>query len=199
MARRLEIVQRRIREALDAAPPGRIRVVSMCAGQGRDLLDVLRDHPRRADVDARLVELDTRNVAYARRALDELAPTSVDVVCGDASVTTAYAGAVPAEVLLVCGVFGNISDDDIRATITHLPHLCAPGAIVIWTRHRGAPDLTPDIRAWFHDAGFEEIAFDAEDRFAFGIGTARLTADPRPFVPDHELFTFVGDGASANH
>src|SRR6478735_5757427 len=84
MARRLEIVQQRIREALDAAPPGRIRVVSMCAGQGRDILDVLRDHPRRADVDARLVELDTRNVAYARQALDDLAVTSVDVVCGDA-------------------------------------------------------------------------------------------------------------------
>ena len=120
-------------------------------------------------------------------------------MCGDASVTTAYAGAVPADVLLVCGVFGNISDDDIRATITHLPHLCAPDAVVIWTRHRRDPDLTPDIRTWFVDAGFEELAFDSEDQFAFGIGTARLSADPLPFVPDQRLFIFVGDGASAHH
>ena len=88
---------------------------------------------------------------------------------------------------------------DIRATIRHLPHLCAPDAVVIWTRHRRDPDLTPDIRRWFTDAGFEELAFDSEDQFAFGIGTARLAADPLPFVPDQRLFTFVGDGASADH
>src|SRR6478735_9953593 len=107
MARRLEIVQLRIREALDEAPPGRIRVISMCAGQSRDILGVLRDHPRRAEVDARLIELDPRNVAYARHALDALALPSVDVVCGDAAETTAYDGAVPAHLVLVCGVFGN--------------------------------------------------------------------------------------------
>jgi len=199
MARRLEIVQQRIREALDKAPPGRIRVISMCAGQGRDILEVLRDHPRRAEVHARLVELDPRNVSYAQQALHALALPSVDVVCGDAADTTAYAGAVPADVVLVCGVFGNISDDHIRATIRHLPHLCAPDAVVIWTRHRRDPDLTPDIRRWFADAGFEELAFDSEDQFAFGIGTARLAADPLPFVPQQRLFTFVGDGASAHH
>jgi hypothetical protein len=33
-------------------------VISLCAGQGRDLLGVLADHPRREDVRARLVELD---------------------------------------------------------------------------------------------------------------------------------------------
>jgi hypothetical protein len=41
LARRLRVVQARIREALDACPPGRVRVVSLCAGQGRDLLEVL--------------------------------------------------------------------------------------------------------------------------------------------------------------
>ena len=44
--RRLELVRHRIREALDAAPPGPIRALSMCAGQGLDLLGVLDDHPR---------------------------------------------------------------------------------------------------------------------------------------------------------
>ena len=58
LTQRLAIVQARIADALDAAPPGPIRVISMCAGQGRDLLGVLADHPRRADVRARLVELD---------------------------------------------------------------------------------------------------------------------------------------------
>ena len=54
-----------LRVALDGAPPGELRVVSMCAGQGRDVIGVLSQHPRRSDVRARLVERDERNVAVA--------------------------------------------------------------------------------------------------------------------------------------
>ncbi|MBV8527692.1 MAG: SAM-dependent methyltransferase, partial [Candidatus Dormibacteraeota bacterium] len=57
-ARRLATVQRLVAAALDAAPPGEIRVITMCAGNGRDLIGVLRTHPRARDVRARLVEID---------------------------------------------------------------------------------------------------------------------------------------------
>jgi hypothetical protein len=70
LALRLAAVQQRIRLALDAAPPGPLRVVSVCAGQGRDLIGVLADHPRRDDVKARLVELDERNAALARHSAE---------------------------------------------------------------------------------------------------------------------------------
>jgi hypothetical protein len=59
--RRLLTVQAHVRAALDTAPSGPLRVVSGCAGQGRDLLDVLAEHPRREDVTARLVELGRRS------------------------------------------------------------------------------------------------------------------------------------------
>jgi hypothetical protein len=32
---------------------------------------------------------------------------------------------------------------------------------VIWTRGRRPPDLTPQVRAWFSENGFTEVAFDA--------------------------------------
>ena len=38
LARRLSWVQDRIRAALDAAPAGPVRAISLCAGQGRDLI-----------------------------------------------------------------------------------------------------------------------------------------------------------------
>ena len=136
-------MQRHIGAALHAAAPGPIRVVSLCAGQGHDLIGALDGHPRAADVQARLVELDPHNCDAARA----VAPPGVDVLCGDASDTTSYAGAVPAELVLACGVFGNISDDDIVRTIETIRSLCAPGATVIWTRHRREPDLTPEVRA----------------------------------------------------
>ena len=110
---------------------------------------------------------------------------------GDASNTDAYAGAVPAQVVQVCGVFGNISDADIRTTIHHLPELCAEGAQVIWTRGRFAPDLTPSIREWFREAGFREVAFLAIPTTTASVGVHRLTAAPRPFRRGVHLFSFL--------
>ncbi len=180
-------MQAHLRDALDQCAPGPIRVVSVCAGQGHDLIGVLADHPRAADVNARLVELDPRNCDAARAT----APAGVEVVCGDASLSSAYAGAVPAKIVLLCGVFGNISDADIVRTIETVPSLCAPGATVIWTRHRREPDLTPDVRKWFESAGFTEVAFEAPEEFIFGVGVNRLAKPPQPFR-ESKMFDFVG-------
>jgi RimJ/RimL family protein N-acetyltransferase len=186
LQRRLAIVQAHIRDALDRCAPGPIHVISICAGQGRDLIGVLEGHSRRADVRARLDELDERNCDLARAS----APPGVEIVCGDASVTSAYAGAIPAEIVITCGVFGNIADADIVRTIEALPSLCATGATVIWTRHRRPPDLTPSIRRWLAEAGFDELAFDAPGDAEFSVGTARLAVAPRPFEPGRRLFAF---------
>ena len=186
--RRLAEVQRRIRDALDEAAPGPIKVISMCAGQGRDLLGVLADHPRRADVTARLVELDPENVRLAKAAAAGL---DVTVIAGDAGLSTGYAGAVPADIALVCGVFGNISDGDIKQTIGWLPRLCRQGATVIWTRHHEAPDLTPTVRKWFAEAGFAEIAWYTDDDSWISVGAHRFTGEPQAFEPGVRLFEFV--------
>jgi hypothetical protein len=188
LSRRLAIVQRHIRSRLDAAPPGPIRVISFCAGEARDLLGALDGHPRRDDVRGRLVELDPVLAARTR----ERAPAAIEVVCGDTSNTDAYAGAVPADLVLVCGVFGNVSDADVRRTITTLPSLCAPGATVVWTRHRRPPDLTVTIRGWFAAVGFEELSFDGPADVVFGVGVHRFTGAPRPFAGGVTMFTFVG-------
>jgi len=190
LAMRLRAVQDLIRQALDGAPPGPIRVISMCAGDGRDLLGVLPGHARLADVRARLVELDPDLAERARSHAREVS-SAIDVVNGDASSTSAYAGAVPADVVLVCGVFGNITDDDVHRTVNHLRTLCAPGATVIWTRGAFAPDLTPTIRAWFTNAGFDEVAFAAIPDATARVGAGRLASAPRPFEPDVRLFTFL--------
>jgi hypothetical protein len=190
---RLASVQSHIARALDTHPPGTIRLLSMCAGQGRDLLGVLPAHPRRDDVRALLVELDPRNVSRARAEVDRLQLRDVTVIEGDAADTTAYAAIAPVDVALVCGVFGNVVDDDIEHTVRHLPSLLAPGATVVWTRYPRDADLLPRIDGWFHDAGFETVTIEtgAGDR-VFGIGVHRLVAEPTPFAAVR-LFTFLDE------
>ena len=89
--------------ALDRCPPGPIAIVSICAGDGRDLLGALRDHPRRLDVRARLVKLDPELVGRGRARAAELGLDGVELRVGDAAETTAYAAAVPVDVVLAWG------------------------------------------------------------------------------------------------
>src|SRR5690606_17231917 len=55
LSRRLEVVSARLAEAI-AACPGRLRLLSLCAGEARDVISVLSEHPRSRDVDATVVE-----------------------------------------------------------------------------------------------------------------------------------------------
>jgi hypothetical protein len=199
LATRLALVQGHLATALTSAPAGPIRLLSLCAGQGRDVLGVLPGHPRRDDVTAVLVEADPRNAAAARqRAADTGLASAVEVREADAGLIANFADALPADVLLLCGIFGNISDADVLRTATAAAAMCKAPGTVIWTRNRRQPDLTPAVRSWFADAGFEEIAFEAPATPTLtGIGVGRLQSvspDGRPTppsgLPDGRLFTF---------
>ncbi|MGA8679882.1 MAG: SAM-dependent methyltransferase [Acidimicrobiales bacterium] len=198
LAVRLGLVQAHITRALDQAPPGAVRIISMCAGQGRDVIGAVGQHPRKADIEARLVELDPANAAIARELADAADLPFVEIVTGDASVSDAYLGAAPAQVVLACGIFGNISEADIRQCVSLLPMLCKHGATVVWTRHRRPPDLTPAIRAWFEEAGFEEIARDEPADLPYvGVGAHRWPGEVGVVRRGVGFFQFVGDGSAA--
>ena len=195
LARRLSWVQGRIRVALDTAPPGQVRAISLCAGQGRDLIGALATHPRRGDVTARLVELDPRNTAEARRLAAQAGLTGIEVITGDASLASQYASLVPAHLVLACGLFGNITDADIEATIGYCTALCATGGTVVWTRgrrwQRGERDLVPQVCAWFEERGFTR-QWVSDPQYPQCCGAHVFTGTPSPLDSGAVMFTFVG-------
>ena len=190
MSRRLRLVQRHIASWLDERPGDGLTGVSVCAGQGYDLLGVLATRADARRVRCALLEYDQRNVATARSGATGAALTNVKVVHADAGELSAYVGSVPADLLLMAGVFGNISEDDVHRTVEALPQLCAPEATVIWTRSRRAPDLTPAVRRWLQAADLVEQAFHAPDEVLFSVGVHRFVDVPRPLVPHGKLFDF---------
>jgi hypothetical protein len=153
---------------------------------------VLPDHPRRGDVKAVLVELDPRNVEAARTSAKRTGLTQVEIIEADAANSDVYAPFAPADIVLACGILGNVTDVDLERTVRSLSMLCRTGASIIWTRHRLDPDLTPQIRAWFSESGFEELSFDAPDNPGkSGIGTVHLVGPAQPFQPGFRFFTFI--------
>jgi hypothetical protein len=191
LANRLDLVRERIGIVLDVARPGPLTAVSMVAGQGRDLIPVLATHPRGRDVAARLVELDSRNADIARAAACEAGLENVDVVTGDAAELDHYREYAPADLVLMCGLFGNISDADIKRTIGYGLALTRPGGSVVWTRGRTAADRVPTISRWFVEAGFDEV-FVSRPGLRFGVGVHQSPAKTPPLPTGVSAFTFVG-------
>ena len=190
-SRRLQVVQAHLREVFDSRPPGPIRVVIPCAGQGRDLLGVLADHPRRDDVVATLVDLDPDNVAIARAKIEQLALPGITAVVGDAGRTTTYVGAVPASVVVLAGFFVYLSDRDTSRLITMLPQLCADDAVVVWARRANAQKGTvARTRERFESNGFREIPSDIPNPPVGHVGVERFVGTPVPLSPNARLFRF---------
>jgi len=162
-------------------PAGSIRVISMCAGQGRDLLGGAAGSSaarRRVGAAGRARSAQRE---FARRSARGL---SVEVVEGDASLCAAYQGFVPADLVLVCGVFGT------SRTRTSA-HGGEPAPAVPDREHGDldpaprAADATPTIRQLFAEHGFRECRVRLGGRVQVtGVGTQQLTGPPLPYQPD---------------
>ena len=190
---RLERVRAALHDALDATP-GTVRLISACAGDGRDVIGVLSERDDGARVRATLLELHPRVAERARSAAAAAGlADSVEVRTADAGASDAYLDLAPAEVVLLVGIFGNISDADVQRTIAASAQLCAPGATLLWSRGRGGDvaDRNDDVRAWFGDAGFSELHYDTLDCGSKpAIGVVRYDGPGMELLPARRWFTF---------
>jgi hypothetical protein len=189
LSRRLRVVQQLVEPLVSELGPEH-RVLSLCAGDGRDVIPVVASRPPALRPRLVLVELDAA-LAIAARQRAETAGVDATVITGDAGRSVTWREHVPADLLMLCGIFGNIRDADIERTVVAARSMLSPHGSVVWTRGAfGDVDLRPRIRSWFDDAGFEEVAFESEAH-GYGVGVNRRGADATSTpLPDH-LFTFT--------
>jgi Methyltransferase domain len=189
---RLRRVQAHIRAALDQIE-GPVVVLSLCAGDGRDVLQVLAERDDSSRVRVTLIEL---HPVLAQRALDfadEAGLRNITVRTIDAGNTAAYVGSVPADLVIMIGIFGNISDGDVRRTIQAAPQLCRPGACLLWSRGTNGTDHNGSVRSCLTEAGFVELdyrEFDQAQGDRAALGLARYIGVPQPLITGRQLFTF---------
>lgn len=200
---RLERVRHHIAAALGARR-GPVRVLSVCSGDGRDLLGVLASGDGADRVSAVLMELHPGLAQRARDAAEAAGLGQVEVRTVDAGDPAAYEGAAPADVVLLVGIFGNVADADVWRLVEFAPRLCSPGATLIWSRGRHFTrdlpgvtrgDLNDAVRARFAGAGagFAETDYEThEGRGLPALGVVRYEgrraggpSEPGP------LFTFL--------
>ncbi|MEV4067184.1 hypothetical protein [Nonomuraea dietziae] len=129
------------------------------------------------------MELDPRNAAIAQQAATTAGLSQVEVMTADAALTDCYQGMAPADLVLACGIFGNITDEDIERTVDYCSQLCDTGTTIIWTRHRGASDRVPLIFGWFEKRGLSGDGCRTRRRGSASACTAsRVGRSPWPSV-----------------
>jgi hypothetical protein len=106
-----------LRVELDSRP-GPVRIVSLCAGDGRDILGVLAEREDASRVSVTLVEVLPELVERARGAAAQVA-AEVEVVAADAGSSETYVGraTVPAE---VCVRSFDVEDDRTALGVVRL-------------------------------------------------------------------------------
>lgn len=192
LSQRLSIVQHYADAALRGMAAGPTRVLSLCAGDGRDVIPVLAASERREQTRLVLVEADPDLVVQARKRAERARLEHVDVRQGDAGAPASFADFAPVDLLLLCGVLGNIDDDDLARTIAHLPRLLVADGQVIWTRGAREPDQRSQVRDVFVEAGFQELRYDGAPA-RHGVGHTRLVRQEpeQPLTLPTRLFSFV--------
>lgn len=146
LARRLEVVKRHLGRALDKVAATESRLLSLCAGEARDVISVLAARAAKPPVTAILIESDATLARRARTAAADAKLSSVQVRCGDAGALASFSDVVPVDVPMVCGVFGNIEHSQVKTVVDAIRSLVSPGGFVIWTRGGSEPDRRPAIR-----------------------------------------------------
>jgi hypothetical protein len=192
---RLQIVRGQLAHALSACSPGLIRLISVCAGDGRDVIGTLTEHPRREEVTATLIENNAELVARGEAAIAHFGLSShVRFVCADATLSDTYLEIAPADVVVLAGVLGNVRPAAEPQLIDSLRGLCSPGGSVIWTRGVGNADgqqAAERIRRYLATAGFRERVLTNTTPHGFAVGTHVFEGTPRPLMPATKLFKFT--------
>ena len=194
---RLEAVQELLTAALDAAALGsgrntssaELRLISICAGQGREVLPVLLTHPRGGDVSALMVEFDPLNAGFLTSALGATSLAGVDVAVADAGETSSYAAGVPADIVVCSGVFEHLSAPQVRGLVRGIPLLCAVGASLVWAIDHTPPGLVDTLGECLAEGGF--AAQEQKAKGEWMAGYAVLRGDPPGYRPGLRWFDAI--------
>ena len=194
LAARLRIVREQITVAINECSAGPLTIVSLCAGDGRDVIGALAGHQRRSDISVWFLDIHAESLARGQVIAEQAGLAGqVRFIETDAGLMENYAGMVPADIVLLSGFLGCIRQQDILGLIASLPMLCKSGGFVIWNKHlvaNGGPATVPVIREMLERELFEEVHFQITESDGYAVGRVRFCGKSCALDLARRLFEF---------
>jgi hypothetical protein len=200
LVRRLKLVQAQIRRCIDACPAGEIHIVSVCSGDGRDLLGAISEHPRRDDIRALMVELHPGLVDSGKAAFDAAGLSRrITFINDDAASAAPYLGTPRADIVLMCGMLGLVHPSNFPGAVRTMQALCKEGGHVVWTRRLDSNGFQyfRGLNRSLKEEGFRRaqmaftsvyLPFIRSKDPVFAVSTHRYTGQPVPLPEQGHLF-----------
>jgi hypothetical protein len=109
----------------------------------------------------------------------------------DATTFATYCDLTPADVVLLCGVWGHVPPHQRPALVRACQSLCKPSGVVIWTRGvRQGTERFEAIRALFANPLWEEIRAIISPDAKWAVATHRYLGPPTPLPLAGQIFQF---------
>lgn len=140
-----------------------------------------------------MVELDSLNASFLHGALGSTELKDAAVVVADAGITDVYLDAVPADLLLLGGVFANITLADASRTVTALTQMCRPGATVVWTSYGPRLDEADEVLALFETSSFERVELQRDTDGHYLVAAHRYRGPAQVLPAGQRFFGFSSD------
>jgi ubiquinone/menaquinone biosynthesis C-methylase UbiE len=192
MRERLRIVQEQLAECLDQAPRGPLQILSICAGDGRDVIGVLQSHRRQKDVEAYLVELNGQSVTEGIKQMEASGLENVvNFINADATDYSTYKNLAPCDIVLLCGVLGHVPANGLAKLIHALASFCKPGGKIIWTRKISKGEhLLKQVQSQFDDNLWSPVRQDSTFNKKWVVCTYRYRGPALEIPRNGRIFTF---------
>lgn len=191
---RLQIVRGQISLAFNECDPGLIQAVSICAGDGRDLIHTTSNHPRRNDVRAFLIDKNEQSIARGKLAAEQVGLSQqFHFLKADARLSRSYIGIVPANIIILVGVLGHVRHKEIVRLVQNVPMLCKAGGWLIWAKklkiHTNHNQVL-SVRNLLQRSAFKEVQYEETGLDGFAVSRAQFIGPTTPLDPARRLFEF---------
>ncbi len=194
---RLAVVCEEISLAISATRTKPVRILSICSGDGRDVILSTAASKLRKSISGVLIELNPDLVARGRSTIKEFSlQEEISFQCSDATKSETYRSIAPAHIVVLSGVFGNLKYEDVGLLIDSLRSLCEPKARVIWTRNLNefgdGETVVGGIKKLFANVNFTEASYTKTPSGVFAVGTHVYEGETLNLPARPVLFRFSG-------
>jgi len=187
---RTEIVKDLINKYLSEIDKN-IVVISIGAGQSRDILPVLIGRKDNDRITTYLIDTDIECLNYAKNYAKDNNIINVHIVDMDGSLVKNYKDIPKADLIIFCGMMTQKNTDEVKNLANNIKLICNEDAQIIWSRHGYDGDYSTPFRNVFNENSYKELDFYISHKEPFFICRNIMMPNPINIETEKDVKIFI--------